>query len=106
MRSENFVAFFTVCGFFIGMIFSMVKFDSALSFLFSTLTITLFFYLFIHLVLIFFLSAKDVEDTLFNTKEYESTSNVQIAEIKEREDKITALLKSIHGTSNAENEGV
>ena len=106
LRSENYVAFFTVCGFFIGMIFSMVKFDGALSFLLSTVTITLFFYLFIHVVLIFFLSAKEVEDTLFNTQEYESTSNGQIAEIKVREDKITALLKSIHGTKHKDIEGV
>ena len=100
MRSENYVAFFTVCGFFIGMIFSIVKFDEALSFLLSTLTITLFFYLFIHVVLIFFLSAKEIEDNLFNTKDFESISNGQIAEIKKREDKITALLKSIHGTKH------
>ncbi len=106
MRSENYVAFFTVCGFFIGMIFSMVKYDDALDFLLATFTITLFFYLFIHVVLIFFLSAKEVEDNLFDTKDYESSSNGQIAEIKEREDKITALLKSIHGTKNKDIEGV
>lgn len=106
MRSENYVAFFTVCGFFIGMIFSMVKFDGALNFLLSTLTITLFFYLFIHIVLIFFLSAKEIEDNLFNTKDYESISNEQIAEIKEREDKITTLLKSIHETKNKDIEGI
>jgi hypothetical protein len=106
LRSENYVAFFTVCGFFIGMIFSMVKFNGALSFLLATLTITLFFYLFIHIVLIFFLSAKKVEDNLFYTEDYESISNRQIAEIKEREDKITALLKSIHGTKNKDREGV
>jgi len=106
LRSENYVAFFTVCGFFIGMIFSMVKFDEALNFLLSTLTITLFFYLFVHIVLIFFLSAKEIEDNLFNTKDYESISNEQIAEIKEREDKITTLLKSIHETKNKDIEGI
>lgn len=106
MRSENFVAFFTVCGFFIGMIFSMVKFDDAFSFILSTFTITLFFYLFIHVILIFFLSAKEVEDTLFDKKEYESISNGLISEIKEREEKITTLLKSIHGVKDKDLEGV
>ena len=106
MRSENFVAFFTVCGFFIGMIFSMVKFEEALNFLLYTLTITLFFYLFIHVVLIFFLAAKEIEDTLFDKEEYEEASNMQIFEIKEREEKITSLLKSIQGTKQAEIEGV
>jgi hypothetical protein len=84
----------------------MVKFDGALVFLLSTLTTTLFFYLFIHVILIFFLSAKDVEDNLFDTKNYESTSNRQIAEIKEREATITALLKSIHGTMKKDTKGV
>jgi hypothetical protein len=95
-----------VCGFFIGMIFSMVKFEDAFSFLFSTITITFVFYLFIHVVLIFFLADKDIEDKLFDTKEYESFSNDQISEIKSREDKITAILKSIHGLETSEKEGV
>ncbi len=107
MRSENYVAFFTICGFFIGMIFSMVKFDSTESFLFGTLTMTLFFYLFIHLVLIFFLSDKGVEENLlFNKKEYEDLANNQIFEIKRREDEITALIKSINGQEPTEKKGV
>jgi glucan phosphoethanolaminetransferase (alkaline phosphatase superfamily) len=107
LRSENYVAFFTICGFFIGMIFSMVKFDSAESFLFGTLTMTLFFYLFIHLVLIFFLSDKGVEESLlFNKKKYEDLANNQISEIKKREDEITALIKSINGQEPTEKKGV
>ncbi len=100
MRSENYVAFFIICGFFIGIIFSMVKIDTASGFLFSTLAITLFFYLFIHIVLIFFLSAKEAEDKYFDKHEYETSVNSQIAEIKKREELITAILKSIY-----ENDG-
>jgi len=88
------------------MIFSMVKFEDAFSFLFSTVTITFIFYLFIHVVLILFLSDKEIEDKLFDKKEYESFSNNQIAEIKNREDKITAILKSIRGLETSEKEGV
>ncbi len=106
MRSENFVAFFTVCGFFIGTIFSIVKFDSVEGFFLGTLTITFFFYLFIHVVLIFFLSTKSVDDAYFDKKEYELNVNNQIGEIKEREDTITALLKSIHGVHPTHKEGV
>ena len=97
MRSENFVAFFTICGFFLGLIFSMVKYDDALSFLAVTLIITLFFYLFIHVVLIFFLDAEDITDDFFDKSGFESFVNGQINEIKDREEKITTLLKSIHG---------
>ncbi len=97
MRSENFVAFFIVSGFFIGLIFSVIKFDAIEDILFYTLTITLFFYLLIHVILIFYLSQLDSDISFFNKKEFEDVSNLQITEIKEREEKITAMLKSIHG---------
>ncbi len=97
MRSENFVAFFTVCGFFIGLIFSIFKFDAIEDILFYTLTITLFFYLFIHVVLIFYLDVMDQKITFFEKEEFESTCNMQIRDIKEREQKISEMLKSIHG---------
>ncbi len=97
MRSENFVAFFVVSGFFTGLIFSVIKFDAIEDILFYTFTITLFFYLFIHVVLTFYLSILDQKISFFDKKEYENMSNIQITQIKEREDKITAMLKSIHG---------
>lgn len=97
MRSENFVAFFTVCGFFIGLIFSVIKFDAILDILFYTGTITLFFYLFIHVVLIFYLSVMDQKISFFEKEDFESACNAQIREIKERESKIDAMLHSIHG---------
>jgi len=91
------VAFFIVSGFFIGLIFSVIKFDAIEYILFYTLTITLFFYLLIHVILIFYLSQLDSDISFFNKKEFEDLSNLQISEIKEREEKITAMLKSIHG---------
>jgi uncharacterized protein YacL len=97
LRSENFVAFFTVCGFFIGLIFSVIKFDAILDILFYTATITLFFYLFIHVVLIFYLSVMDQKISFFEKESFESECNAQIREIKERESKIDAMLRSIHG---------
>ncbi len=96
MRSENYVAFFVICGFFLGFIFSMIKYDDALVFLLSTLLITFFFYMFIHVVLIFFLCEKDIDDNFFDKSGFESFANEQIDEIKMREERITALLKSIH----------
>jgi hypothetical protein len=96
LRSENFVAFFTICGFFLGLIFSMVKYDDALNFLIATLVITLFFYLFIHVVLTFFLASKEITDDYFDKSNFETFANAQIDEIKIREEKITTLLKSIH----------
>jgi len=105
MRSENFVAFFTVCGFFVGSIFSVIKIEDSMEFLVSTLTITLFFYLFIHVVLILFLSDDTVQDNLFDVKDFEDGVNDQIKSIKNREDKITFLLKSIHNVDDKDIQG-
>ena len=96
MKTENFVSFFTVCGFFIGLVFSIIKFSSAFEVGFYTLVITLFFYLFIHFVLTYFIQMKETKITLFDKKKHEHFSNQQILEIEKKENKITELLKSIN----------
>ncbi len=105
MRSENYVAFFTVSGFFIGLLFSILKFDAIENIIFYTIAITLFFYLFIHIVLTFYLRVLDTKITFFEKDDFESFCNVQISEIKKREQKINAMLKTIHG-DDLSKEGV
>jgi len=97
LRSENYVAFFTVSGFFIGLIFSVIKFDAIENIIFYTITVTLFFYLFIHVILIFYLREPGKEVTFFEKDDFEAVCNLQIADIKKREQKISSMLKSIHG---------
>jgi len=106
MRSENYVAFFTVCGFFIGLIFSIVKVDTITDLFLYTLSITLFFHMFIHVVLVYFTQANEIFDVSFDKNEHEELANMQILELKEREDQITALLKSINDFTPNEIEGV
>jgi len=106
MRSENYVAFFTVCGFFIGLIFSIVKVDTITDLFLYTLSITLFFHMFIHVVLVYFIQANEIFDVSFDKNEHEELANMQILELKEREDQITALLKSINDFTPNEIEGV
>ena len=105
MRSENYIAFFTVCGFFIGLIFSIVKADAISDLFLYTLSITLFFHMFIHLVLVQFIHANEVFNISFDKEEHESLANMQILELKEREDQITTLLRSINDFT-PEKEGV
>jgi len=106
LRSENFVAFFTICGFFIGLIFSLVKFEDPAEFVYYTLAITLFFYLFIHMVLIFFLKSQDITAQVLDKEQFETFVNTQIAEIQEREERITAIIRSIHEINTNQKEGV
>jgi hypothetical protein len=105
MRSENYVAFFTVCGFFVGLIFSIVKFDDILYIFFYTFAITLFFHMFIHLVLVLFIEANEIFEVPFDKETHEEIANEQIRLLKNKEDHITALLKSINSTNEYEKEG-
>ncbi len=57
------------------------------------------------MVLTFYLDILDADISYFDKKEFEKLSEEQITEIKQREDQITAMLKSIHGEINAK-EGV
>ena len=41
---ENFVAFFTVCGFFVGLTFSVISIDGAFEIIVFTVLITFLFY--------------------------------------------------------------
>ncbi len=106
MRSENYVAFFTVCGFFIGLVFSIVKVDTIMDLFLYTFAITLFFHLFIHVVLVLFIKSNDIFNIPFDKQEHEELANAQVLELKEREDQITALLKSINDFTPTQNEGV
>ncbi len=106
MRSENFVAFFTASGFFIGIIFSILKFDSPMDVVFYTIAITLFFYLFVHFVLIYFIKTMNISAASFDKNEHEQIVNIQIDEIKTRENKITDMLKSIKENTLDEQKGV
>jgi len=105
MRSENYVAFFTVCGFFIGLIFSIVKGDNVTDLFLYTLSITLFFHMFIHVVLVLFINAQEGFSISFDKNEQERVVNMQVSQLKEREDQITTLLKSINDFTKRD-EGV
>jgi len=106
MRSENYVVFFTVCGFFIGLVFSIVEANTITDLFLYTLSITLFFHMFIHVVLVKFIQANEIFHISFDTQEHEKLANAQILELKEKEDQITALLKSINDYTPSQNEGV
>lgn len=95
IRPENFIQFFTVCGFFIGMIFSVLNFNTPENIVIYTAQITLFFYLFIHIVIMNFVDIKRFGVSLFNKKEYEEVSEYFISELDHREKKMDALLLEV-----------
>ncbi len=92
---NNFIYFFTVCGFFIGLIFTIINFSMPEDIVLDTAEITLFFYLFIHVVIMNFIDIKRFGNTLFNKKEYEEVSEYFISELDTREKRMDSLLLEV-----------
>ncbi len=92
---NNFIYFFTVCGFFIGMIFTILNFSKPEDIVLYTAEITLFFYLFIHIAIMNFVDIKRFGLSLFNKKEYEEVSEYFISELDVREKRMDSLLLEV-----------
>lgn len=95
IRPENFIYFFTVCGFFIGLIFTILNFSLPEDIVLYTAKITLFFYLLIHVIIMNFIDTERFGITLFNKKEYEEVSEYFISELDGREKRIDTLLLEV-----------
>ena len=95
MQSENYIYFFTICGFFIGLTFSIINYVEPFDILIYTFFITLFFYLFIHIVVINFVDLNVLSKKMFNKEEYEEVSEYFIRELDFRENKMNNLLTDI-----------
>ena len=85
MRGANYVAFFTTSGFFIGIAFSLLKTNDAFDFMTYTMLITLFFYLFSHLCVAFFVQTLTDKPANFPKNSYEKELDTFVREINKRE---------------------
>ena len=92
MFSENFIYFFTVWGFFVGIIFGLLKSVDAIGLLEYTLIITAFFYLFSHIVVGFYYKTMSMKSYYFPKKEHEKELDMFLQEIKKREQYIDSGL--------------
>ncbi len=95
VKSENFIYFFTISGFFIGLAFSILNFSEPEEILFYTLEITLVFYLIIHLAIMNFFDLERMSTFIFNKKEHENIGDYFIHELENREKVMENLLSSI-----------
>ena len=93
MRPENFIYFFTVCGFFCGLIFSLLKAVGPLEILMFTAIITLGFYLLIHVAIMNFIDVKRAGKKLFDQEQYEEISAYFIHELQDREMRMESLIE-------------
>lgn len=95
MRAENFIAFFTVCGFFIGLVFVVLKVNEPIEIMVYTFLITFFFYLLIHIVIMNYIDVKRLLKRHFDKNEYEENVDYLIAELAIREKRMESMLAKL-----------
>ena len=93
MLGENFVYFFTVQGFFMGIIFGILKSFDAEGLLIYTFFITTFFYLFSHIIIAFSYKTITVKAHYFPKDIHEKELDLFVREINKREKMIDAACK-------------
>ena len=87
MRGDNFIFFLASCGFFIGIMFSIVKDLGFIKFLYATLLLTAIFYLIGLATVSLFVKYLNVKKVFFFDKhQIDSIINTQIKELEKKED--------------------
>lgn len=105
MLGENFVYFFTVQGFFVGIIFGILKSFDAAGLLTYTFFITIFFYLFSHIVIALYYRTISIRAYHFPKENHEKELDLIVKEINKREKLIDSAcrLTDVAIKMNAEN---
>ncbi|MEA1920483.1 MAG: hypothetical protein U9N52_11630 [Campylobacterota bacterium] len=85
MRGANFVSFFTVSGFFISVIFALLKAQGPFDLLGYIFLITSFFYLFAHLFVAMYVGTVTIRSTFFPKSGHEKDLDYFVREINRRE---------------------
>ena len=93
MLGENFVYFFTVQGFFVGIIFGILKSFDAEGLLVYTFLITIFFYLFSHIIIAFYFRTMVAKSYYFPKDRHEKELDLFVKEINKREKLIDSVYK-------------
>ncbi|MBS4069224.1 MAG: hypothetical protein WC279_04750 [Sulfurimonas sp.] len=93
MLGENFVYFFTVQGFFVGIVFGILKSFDAEGLLIYTFFITAFFYLFSHIIIAFYYRTTIGKLYFFPKELHEKQLDLFVIEINKREKLIDSAIK-------------
>ncbi len=93
MLGENFVYFFTVQGFFVGIVFGILKSFDAEGLFIYTFFITAFFYLFSHIIVAFYYRTTLGKLYFFPKELHEKQLDAIVSEINKREKLIDSAVK-------------
>lgn len=92
MRAENYIAFFTVCGFFVGIVWALAKAHDPLDMLVYTILITFFFYLIVHILIMNYVDVKSNVKKFFDKEKHEEVADYLLSELAIREKRIENLM--------------
>lgn len=92
MRTDNFIAFFAVCGFFIGTMFVILKINEPEEIFIYICLITFFFYLFGHIAIMNFVDITKLSRGYFNKEKHEDVNEFLIGELALREKRLDVVL--------------
>lgn len=108
MLGENFVYFITVQGFFVGIIFGVLKSFDAEGLLVYTFFITIFFYLFSHIIVALYFRTISGRVYSFPKDLHERDLDIFVVEINKREKLIDSAVKiaDFAAKTNALDNGV
>ena len=93
MLGENFVYFFTVQGFFVGIVFGILKSFDAEGLFIYTFFITTFFYLFSHVIIAMYFKTLSAKARFFPKEQHERELDMFVREINKREKLIDSVYK-------------
>jgi len=93
MLGENYVYFFTVQGFFVGIIFGILKSFDASGLFVYTFFITIFFYLFSHIIIALYYKTLQGKGHNFPKDNHEKELDFFVNEINKRERLIDSAMK-------------
>jgi len=93
MLGENFIYFFTIQGFFMGIVFGVLKSFDAEGLLIYTFIITTFFYLFSHIIVSLYYRTSVGKLYFFPKESHEKRLDIFANEINKREKIIDSAIK-------------
>ncbi len=90
MRESNFVAFWVVCGFFIGLLTAFANGSDPMDMLSAVLFVTLFFYLLAHVSVALFVRFMEFGKVHFEKEEYDRKLDYFYNQLLQREKEVDA----------------
>ena len=93
MNTDNFVGFFTACGFFVSLAFIVIADLSASQMLIYAILITFIFYLIIHIIIMNYIETGKKAMWCFDKERYEEINDYLIDELNDRERRMDAIIE-------------